>query len=90
VFDEFEVVLLVGVDDRLCVAIGCELVTLQFEFTAKSSKVVDFSVIDGPNRTVFVPHRLVTPRYVDYAQSANTQRPIRVLDVSAVIRATMG
>src|SRR5438132_10556464 len=86
VFDEFQFIFLIGMDDCFSVAVRRELVPMGFEIRPQRSKVVDFSVVHGTDISVLILNRLVASRQIDYAESLYTEGHPCVLKESAVIR----
>src|SRR6185436_1924721 len=70
--------LLVEVNDDLGVALRREAVPLLFEALAQLLEVVDLAVLDGPDRSVLVAHRLMATGDVDDAQPAVAQDRARL------------
>ena len=59
--------------DRLAVPVAAKAMAGALEATAERPIVVDFSVEDHPDQTVFAGHRLTRALEIDDAQPAETQ-----------------
>src|SRR5579863_4802732 len=69
--------LLIEMNNHLGVGVGGKAMALAFEFSAKLSEVVDFSVVGDPHRAVFVAHRHVADRgEIENGKTATAQADV--------------
>jgi hypothetical protein len=59
-------------NDNFCVTASVKMMALPLQFGAKLKKVIDFTIKNNPNTTVFIVDRLMTARYIDYAEPSYT------------------
>src|SRR5215467_7371110 len=83
-------VLLVGVEDRLCVATGRKTMPRSLQFAAKLAKVVDFAVERNPHCAILVAHWLVSGLEIDDGKPSMTESGATASPQPGVIRAAMG
>jgi hypothetical protein len=71
-------------DDRLGVGSGCIPMAERLQPLAKNRMVIDFSVEDNPERTVFVADGLMPGRQINDAQPAHAE-PGAAFHVNALV-----
>jgi hypothetical protein len=77
-------VLLVQMDDSLCVAFGAIPVATRFEIFSQILVVINFTVEDNPDVSVFIAQGLMSGLNVDDAEAAHRQ-PDVLFDKEAII-----
>src|SRR5207302_11169664 len=78
-------VVLVQVDDDLCVALRCETMTPLQERVSELLIVVDLAVQDDDDRSILVEDRLITRLEVDHAQTLDSEpEPVFEMDASRI------
>ncbi len=80
---------LVGVNDRLGVARRVENVARRFQPLPQLAIVVDLTVEDEPDRSVFVVNRLMAGRQVDDAQAAHAESGAGLHVHALIVRSAM-
>ena len=63
--DTIIAIFLVGMYDRLCIAFRGEVMTARLQFSRKLTVIIDLSIADHKDTSIFVKHRLMTSREID-------------------------
>src|SRR6266487_4709301 len=73
-FDTIITILLVGMNNCLCIAISSKVMSSLLEFFLKLTIIIDFTIEDDDDTPIFVENGLMAVSQVDNGEAARTQR----------------
>ena len=89
VMDDIRAPLLVAMDDRFAVALGTKYMPIGLKRPSQLAKVVDLTVGNQPDRTIFIAERLLPGRRVDDRKATVRQRHRALNEQVAAVRSTV-
>src|SRR6266516_5989611 len=88
-FDAIIAVFLIGMYNRLCIALRRKVMPAFLQFFLKRTIVIDFSIKDHKNTPIFVKNRLMTPSEIDNRKTPHAQCNSISKPNTLLIRATV-